>query len=458
MYFYGDNFGKVSGKFFTFESSNIFIMALVKFIIRRAENPATIYARITGGYVSGELTKNGTPKKLDIVAPTKYKIDPKDWNAEKQRLKGGRNFSNKDINNELDELQLDIRKRYEKSIGSIPITSKWLKSVLIPSEGQLEHSGRITDYIDAYISEKRAERRAKGKLSDAHDKKMITLKNKLQAFEISYKEPVLLKFIDRAFIKRFTAFSNDNKYSHNTITRDVLNIKTLCIHARKNGYDTHADVVNISAGYKSAEAVYLSLDELKTLRELEGLSPRLDNARDWLLISCYSGQRVSDFLKFTSNQISTDTDYEGDTIKMITFKQVKTNKTMSIALHPIIVDILDKNGGNFPREISEQKYNKAIKDLCQEAGFTETLQGSKIVEVGKDDEGNKVFRKVSHTYQKWELVSSHIGRRSFATNHYGKMPTPYIMAITGHQTEKEFLKYIKVGSAELTKVAFKYFQ
>ena len=45
-------------------------------------------------------------------------------------------------------------------------------------------------------------------------------------------------------------------------------------------------------------------------------------------------------------------------------------------------------------------------------------------------------------YKKHELVSSHICRRSFATNHYGKLPTPVIMAVTGHQSSKQFMSYI----------------
>lgn len=36
----------------------------------------------------------------------------------------------------------------------------------------------------------------------------------------------------------------------------------------------------------------------------------------------------------------------------------------------------------------------------------------------------------------------HIGRRSFATNFYGKIPTPLLMEATGHTTENVFLKYI----------------
>jgi integrase len=49
-------------------------------------------------------------------------------------------------------------------------------------------------------------------------------------------------------------------------------------------------------------------------------------------------------------------------------------------------------------------------------------------------------------------VSSHIGRRSFASNHFGKIPTPIIMAATGHRSESSFLKYIGKSRAEMTRM------
>ena len=45
-------------------------------------------------------------------------------------------------------------------------------------------------------------------------------------------------------------------------------------------------------------------------------------------------------------------------------------------------------------------------------------------------------------FQKWELIRSHTCRRSFATNHYNKLPNKLIMAVTGHTTEKMLLSYI----------------
>ncbi len=45
-------------------------------------------------------------------------------------------------------------------------------------------------------------------------------------------------------------------------------------------------------------------------------------------------------------------------------------------------------------------------------------------------------------------MTSHICRRSFATNQYGILPTALIMQITGHSTEKMFLNYIGKNSLD----------
>ena len=56
-------------------------------------------------------------------------------------------------------------------------------------------------------------------------------------------------------------------------------------------------------------------------------------------------------------------------------------------------------------------------------------------------------------YKKWEVVSSHTARRTFATNLYKSgFPSISIMQITGHKTEAAFLKYIKVNKHEHAKL------
>ena len=66
----------------------------------------------------------------------------------------------------------------------------------------------------------------------------------------------------------------------------------------------------------------------------------------------------------------------------------------------------------------------------------------------KDEKDPEKKRKATGKYPKFELITSHIGRRSFATNHYGKFTNHVIMQVTGHQTERQFLDYIGKRSTE----------
>ena len=73
-------------------------------------------------------------------------------------------------------------------------------------------------------------------------------------------------------------------------------------------------------------------------------------------------------------------------------------------------------------------------------------------EIPKDEKGNYIEKGVKRTisgiYPKHQLISTHVCRRSFATNLYGTLPTALIMQITAHSTEKMFLKYIGKNSLD----------
>ena len=51
-------------------------------------------------------------------------------------------------------------------------------------------------------------------------------------------------------------------------------------------------------------------------------------------------------------------------------------------------------------------------------------------------------RKELGIFPKYYVISSHDLRRSFATNFFGKIPTPILMNMTGHAKESTFMGYI----------------
>ncbi|HFK5529466.1 TPA: integrase, partial [Elizabethkingia anophelis] len=116
----------------------------------------------------------------------------------------------------------------------------------------------------------------------------------------------------------------------------------------------------------------------------------------------------------------------------LSFIQQKTGKEIVLPLHPEVEYILGRNNNAFPEYLSINDYNVSIKAIAKHAGLVALLPARKRI-------GHRVKTVL---IEKWQTISSHIGRRSFATNFYGKIPTPLLMQVTGHSTEHIFLKYI----------------
>jgi len=174
----------------------------------------------------------------------------------------------------------------------------------------------------------------------------------------------------------------------------------------------------------------------------------LKHARDWFIIGCYTGQRISDLMRMNKKMICTKTDIEGEEFKFIELTQEKTGSRVTIPLMDEVEEILNKYNGDFPPVFSSDKssndtlFNRYIKKVCKLAGINEIVKGL----VFNEEENRNEIKDT----EKYNLISSHTCRRSFATNFYGnpKLPTPIIMAITGHKTEKTFLDYIKKDPAD----------
>src|SRR5690606_13251790 len=136
--------------------------------------------------------------------------------------------------------------------------------------------------------------------------------------------------------------------------------------------------------------------------------------------------------------------------KYIQFIQAKTGAKMRLPLLKKVQEILDKRNGAFPRQISAVKLNLYIKEVCRLAGINELIYNGKTLTFEMED-GTKVTRKVDGKYPKHELITSHCGRKSFATNFYAKIPTASLLHFTGHTTEKQLLTYIQKSDFEKAK-------
>lgn len=96
---------------------------------------------------------------------------------------------------------------------------------------------------------------------------------------------------------------------------------------------------------------------------------------------------------------------------------------------------MKRYNNNFPPKLSEPILRENLKTACSTVGFKEMVQVSYT-------KGGKLVKK---GVPKYNLVKTHTARRSFCTNYYvaGKS-IQSIMLFSGHKTEREFQKYIRI--------------
>ena len=358
-----------------------------------------------------------------------------------------------DINKKLIPLEKFIIERFETEKPE-PQQTDWLKEVLkeyyTPKPNEKTYSAYLVDFIDEYLSDKAA----LGELKPSQRKKITSTKNKLKRLQNENKKRYKIKEVNDDFKADYVEFCNKHTYSANTQSREFNRIKTICRYAYQKGIEVDKSLFNTGFKLKTekVDKIYLENDEIEAIENANLKQDYLDNARDWLLISIYSGQRISDFMRFNSEMISTDKTGRS----FIIFEQQKTKHDMYLPLRSEIKAILNKRNGEFPRKISHQKYNDFIKEVCKAAGLNTICKGKKRICVAKDKKklSKSDYRDVVGEFEKWEIVTSHIGRRTFATLNYGVIPTPELMYFTGHTTEKEFLNYIVRPDYETAKRAF----
>lgn len=296
-------------------------------------------------------------------------------------------------------------------------------------------------FIDYYVNLCREGKilNAKGtKLKAGSLRNYLSTQRVLKQYSKSRRITLRFEAVTMEFYNDFVKFLNDaehsrGKYKPNVIGKFVKNIKVFMRYAYENQFTTNDDYKkrDFRVYQENTETVYLTDKELDAVCRLE-LPDNQAQIRDAFLISCYTALRYSDISRLEQKHIN----LPNNTITIIT---QKTNTSVVIPIHKVVREILHRYGGKPPRIQCNQVVNRKIKEICQRAGITEQIMVSETRGGIRQEE----------TYEKWQLVTSHTARRSFASNAYKRgIPTLSIMQITGHKTESSFMRYIRITKEE----------
>lgn len=183
---------------------------------------------------------------------------------------------------------------------------------------------------------------------------------------------------------------------------------------------------------EEAEHVYLNEREIKQITDTR-LDENLSGIRDLFLIGCWTGLRISDLKRLQMGNIK-------DGLLSITAQ--KTLKNVTIPITDELQAVLNIYPDRLPKIPTDQHYNREIKKVCEVAKINEPIM----------TEERKGKMRVTSFKPKYELITSHTARRSFATNLYRRgIPSTQLMMLTGHKSETSFMKYIKVSGVDNAK-------
>jgi integrase len=406
-------------------------MKIFQFLIqnKKKEAEANIYVRMRVG------------RKIDIKQRTMFFVPVKNWDDKMGVVKNAKTSELKELVVALSNVRLRLENAYLKAeLSQEKIDKLWLSNVLHreqQKEGALPET--LIEYFDYYITVK------KSTAAVQSIKKWSSVRQKILAYEVDRNYTVQIKDVNEKFRIDFEDYcKSKEKLSANYFERVLSFIKTICKHAGQNDLDISPQLHGLKAKKETVHNIYFTREEIELIHRTPMPSEELENSKDWLIISCNTAQRISDFMHFTNDDL-VDMVTGIECIKAIKIKQQKTGRLLEIPIFKMVKEIMDKRGGNFPVSISDQRYNVNIKKVCKIVGLNQLVFGSKM--------DKKTKRLIKGQFPKWELVTSHIGRRTFATCQFGHLPNTHIMAYTGHTTEKQLLAYIGKPQNEVAKLS-----
>ncbi len=383
--------------------------------------------------------------KIDCSAKSNIFVDLSYWSLKTNKVKQNTpKDTKKHIEDTIQRMSEFIMSGFTRDfpIGEA-INAKWIiKQVdkfYMKPESDSDPKFYFVPFIKNYIEESktRVNPRTGNIISEGTLKTYRTTVARISALEDSLDFRFKIKDIGLDFHSKYTSFTKQKKYGNTAIEKDISIISAFIKAAKIKGLETNVEVESNLFSFIRDKTIdtFLDKDEIDLVYNLDLSSNlELDKIRDLFIVGLWTGLRISDLKRINTF------DFTSGNIRIL--ETDKTNVYVEIPIHEQLKTILIKRNGQLP-EMTSQYFNKKVKDVCEKAGITKSILGSI-----KDPEIN---RKVKDFYPKYKLISSHTCRRSFISNHYGKILDKTLMSISAHKSVTQFLSYVKTSSEDQAK-------
>ena len=269
--------------------------------------------------------------------------------------------------------------------------------------------------------------------------KMKTFKKHLKTFD----EDLEFNSLDEKKLIKYQYFLQDNlKLQNSTALKNFSFLRWFLRWATKKGYNQNIAFEHFKPKLKTIQKkiIFLTQPELNKIKNFEIPKEKkyLDRVRDIFMFQCFTGLRYSDVENLKRSDI------KDNFIEIIT---VKTSDSLIIELNDHSKAILKKYEDEVYEKskalpvISNQRMNEYLRELTKMAEIDDPIRETYY-------KGNQKFDEV---FPKYELISSHAGRRTFICNALALgIPPQVVMKWTGHSDYSAMKPYIDI--ADQTKI------
>ena len=319
---------------------------------------------------------------------TGFYINPKEWNADKQRVKGDKQ-SAQQINNWIDSSSARLWDLYKVSLQRNDVHLPTLLNQLFTKP--VDDPTLLSTIEEHNVA--MMERVGNDFTQSTYEKYVFTY-NKVESF-IQHKygrKDVYLRDLNVRFIMEFDHYLRTvDKNQHNTAVKYCLNLKRIINLAVLQGKMSSNPFVSYRTSYKDTPQVYLEAIEVRTIEQARLFKRNHLLTRDLFLFQCFTGLSYGDLTNLRSTEITLDSQERSWIIK----PRQKTGVVSTIPLLPAAVNILRKYSTigiaavNIFPHYSIQKYNQYLGEIGDLVGIKKKLSSH----VGRRTFGNLALSK-----------------------------------------------------------------
>lgn len=260
--------------------------------------------------------------------------------------------------------------------------------------------------------------------------------NQLRNDLYEYDKHLTFNSLDKERLVGFVMYLRDERELRNaTILKKISFLKWFLNWATSEGLNSNMAFKSYTPNLKSVNkaVIFLDWDELMAVYNLEGLSEELSHTRDVFCFCCFTGLRYSDVANLKRANVFSD---------YIQITTIKTIDSLVIELNDYSKEILDRyrymilKAGKALPVVANQKMNLNLKKICKLAGLDKPIQITYY----------KADHRVEEIHPKYELITTHAGRRTFICNALMLGIAPeVVMKWTGHSDYSAMKPYIAIA-------------